>query len=174
MSNWIPSKKLFASVATAFVLSFIVYMIGLWLVTSRMEEVERFYSDAESGVTKTAKAEAIQSMAENNQAYIENLRSFFVQKGDEVQFIEHIEDLGRGSGVEFEIASIDVDPEEADVIKEDISLTINAEGLWLGVVGFIDKLEKARFGIEIREVQLEEISPDLWSGRIKLVVFREI
>jgi len=173
MSNWIPKNKLMRFAATLASLSIILYFVGLFVVLAEIKRVENFYQSAESEASKEEKSWAIKAIAEANKEPIQTLRSFFIQKGDEVKFIEQMEEIAAGSTVKFEISSIDVRANQQDSFKEDVNVKINIEGSWKNIMYFIDKLEKMSFGVSVEKISLDAGEPGNWVGFIELIVFRE-
>lgn len=174
MKNWVPSKKLLATSITVASLGVLLYVGALVYLLGYIRNIENFYSDADSGFAQTAKVQAVKSIVASNGAYIDTLRQFFVKKGDEVQFIENIEMLGREAGVAFEISSIKAEPDPGTSFKENITVGINTEGSWTQIISFINKLEKAQFGAVVSDVRLEDSGRGRWSGDIKIQIFREL
>ena len=84
-------------------------------------KIENLYHDINSESSKEEKFWAIKSIAEANKEPVQTLRDFFIQKGDEVKFIEIIEGVAKASSVKFEIASIDVRAVKDASFKEDIN-----------------------------------------------------
>lgn len=155
------------------VLSFLVYMVALFVVLGQMRQVEQIYTDSESESSKEERSWAIRSLVEDNKENVGILRNFFIRRGDEVGFIKAIEEMGRRSAVNFEISSIDVRTKETDTIKEDVFVKINVEGSWNSIMSFIDRLEKTTFGLEVQNVTLDAKTVGVWSGFIELSIFRE-
>lgn len=173
MKNWIPNKKIIKTVIGLAVLSFLVYTVALFVVLGQMRQVEQIYTDSESESSKEERSWAIRSLVEDNKENVDILRNFFIRRGDEVGFIKAIEEMGRRSAVNFEISSIDVRTKEIDTIKEDVFVKINVEGSWNSIMSFIDRLEKASFGLEVQNVTLDAKSAGVWGGFIELSIFRE-
>ncbi len=115
-------------------------------------------------------------MTEANKKYIETLRSFFVQKGDEVKFIEEIEKIARESGIDFQINGIDVksNPKEAkDSLKEDVAIRMNIQGSWREAMRFLEMLDKIYFGVAVQNITLDADGTGGWSGALDFIIFRE-
>ncbi len=173
MDNWIPKNQTLRFAVLAASLSILLYFLGLFLIVTKTKEAESFYWDSESEFSKNERLAAIRSITETNGSSIEALRGFFIQKGDEVEFIEQIESLARRSSIKFEIGSIDVKADPADKFKEDIAVKMDIEGGWRNLSSFIGGLERMPFGVLIRDVDLRDRDDGEWTGSIELVVFRE-
>jgi hypothetical protein len=173
MNNWIPKNKIVKFAIICASLSILLYFIGLFFVFRETQKIENFYRDTNSESFQEEKFWAIKSLAEINKESIQNLRNFFIQKGDEVKFIEKIEGVGRASSIKFEIASIDVKSGSSDSFKEDVSVKMKIEGSWSNIIYFLGKLKKMPFGVLIEKVDLDTNAPGDWSGSIEFVVFRE-
>ena len=92
MKNWLPNKKLIIISILVTFGGLVVYLISIYLVHSKMGQIERAFSETESAVAQEERARALSAVADQNKVEIEILRSFFVVAGDEVGFIEKIED----------------------------------------------------------------------------------
>ena len=173
MNNWVPKNKTVIFFIISAFFSVMLYFAGLFIVFSKIRAIENLYHDTNSELFKEEKFWAVKSMAEANKELIQTLRYFFIQKGDEVQFIEKIEETARISSVKFEIASIDVKVNQEDLLKEDINIKMKIAGPWKNVIYFIDKLKKIPFGVLIEKVDLDADSSGNWSGSIEFIIFRE-
>lgn len=173
MTKWIPKKEFLTSVTLVALLSVIIYFAGLFFVLGEVREIEDVYRNTESEFSKNEKARTLKSLAESNKEDIQTLREFFIQKGDEIEFIEKIEEIGRKSGTTFEIDSINPKLEQGDILKENIEVRINIEGSWSKIMNFIDMLEKTYFGVSIQNINLDINTPGQWSGFIEFIIFRE-
>ena len=116
-----------------------------------LQEIEDYYNNTESQSGKEERARVLKSIAETNKEYIQTLREYFIQKGDEVKFIEQIEEIGKKSSIQFEINSIDVKPNQLKNFKEDITVRMDIEGSWQNIMNFTDMLEKMNFGSFLEE-----------------------
>lgn len=173
MNELIPQKKTVKFAATLAALSFLVYVFCLVYVSYAISNAENMYQDIESESFKKEKAWTIETALESNKDTIQTLRNFFIQKGDEVKFIEEIEKIARQSGIEFKISFIDVRASMAKDLKEDVSVRIETEGSWKNILNFADRLEKLPFGVSIEDAQLDSEGAGRWSGFIEFIVFRE-
>lgn len=174
MNEWIPNSKILKLFISVAVFVIVIYIIGFCLVLNKIKKVENLSGSAESNLVKEEKINTIKSIAEDNKESIESLREFFIQKGDEVEFIEKIESVGRDTGVKFDIFSIEIDPKNENLqFHEKVVMKINIEGSWKGVVAFILKLEKLPFGVFIENIGLDSKNSGQWSGFINLATFRE-
>lgn len=172
MNNWIPKNKTVYLAAVSALLSVILYFGGLYIVGEGIKKVENFYSGTESASAKEQKFRAVKTVADENKDAIEILRSSFVKKGDEVKFIESIEETAASSNIKFDISSLDA-KNDASSFKEDIKITAKTEGSWKNTITFLDKIEKMPFTVSIDDVDLNSYSDGNWSSTIKLTVFRE-
>ncbi|MFH0804312.1 MAG: hypothetical protein V1896_01800 [Candidatus Zambryskibacteria bacterium] len=173
MNSWIPKKKIVKLAIAIATVSVLLYFAGLLVVSNEIGKIENFYASSESELSKNEKSLAIKSIAETNKELIQTLKDFFIQKGDEVKFIEEIEGVARASSVKFEINSIDVKASQGDSFKEDVSVKMKTEGSWKNTLSFIDKLRKMPFGVLIEKINLDADAPGNWSGSIEFIIFRE-
>jgi hypothetical protein len=173
MNNWIPKNKVVKIAAASALFSILLYFIGLLIVLNQIKKVENFYNDTNSESFKEEKFWAVKSIVETNSEPIQTLRNFFIQKGDEVKFIEQIEGVAKASSIKFEISSIDVKTDQASSFEEDVDVKMNTEGSWRNIMLFLDKLEKMPFGVSIEKVNLDANVPGNWSGSVEVVIFRE-
>lgn len=151
----------------------LIYFGGLIFVLSEINKVESAYTNAESTFSRRQRAETVKIIADVHKENIKTLHNFYIQKGDEVAFIENIEKLGQQTGLDFEIDSIDVLSKDSSSFKENISVKIKIEGSWSQILRFLESLEKTYFGVSIEEVNLNADGLGDWSGHIRLLVFRE-
>jgi hypothetical protein len=173
MNNWIPKNKIVKFAIATAIFSVLLYFVGLWFVFNETKKVENFYRDTNSASFKEERFWTIKSIAETNKALIQNLRDFFIQKGDEVKFIEQIEAAAKNSAIKFETSSIDVNADPKNLFKENIDIKINVAGSWGNIISFLNKLEKLPFGVSIENVSLDANVPENWSGFIEFIIFRE-
>lgn len=173
MKNWIPKKTLLTFLASAAAVSLLLYSTGLFLVLREIKKIENSYKDTESSSSKERRAHALKSIAEVNKDSIQILRDFFVKKGDEVQFIEKIEEIAESSKINFEIYSINPKEDKENSFTEDIEMTIKIEGSWNNVITFMNSLDKINFGVSFREVALDSNKPGEWSGTVDIIIYRE-
>ena len=173
MNNWIPKNKIVRLSLSIALLSVVLYFGGLLIVYNKIKKIENLYHDINSESSKEEKFWAIKSIAEANKEPVQTLRDFFIQKGDEVKFIEIIEGVAKASSVKFEIASIDVRAVKDASFKEDINVKMQIEGSWKNIIIFLDKLKKMSFGVSIEKVDLDADASNNWSGFVEFVIFRE-
>lgn len=173
MNNWVPKSKLVKFATIVAVLSVLLYFAGLWVVSSEINKIENLYHDANSELFKEEKFWAVKSVAEANKESIQTLRDFFVQKGDEVKFIEQIEKVAETASVKYEITSIEVKASQKIPFKEDVNIKIRIAGSWKNSILFIDELNKMPFGVSLVSADLDVGSSANWSGLIEFIIFRE-
>ena len=173
MKNWVPKRRLLITTTTITLTCLLVYFGSLIFVLNEMHQIEAAYSDPNSSFSRQQRAEILKVIVESNDKDLETLRAFYIQKGDEVEFIEEIERLGQQSGVVFEIDTINPVGKENSAFKEDIAIKINIEGSWSKIMNFLESLEKTYFGISIENINLDADVPGRWTGSVRLLVFRE-
>lgn len=173
MNNLIPKNKFIIIAITIALLSIVLYCTGLFVVLAEKKEIEELYLSTESESVKEEKISVIKKIAETNKDLIQTLENYFVQKDDEVEFIEQIEKTAKTSGIKFEITSIDVKANQRDSFSENVSIKIKLEGSWHGTMFFINGLEKMPFGVSVEKIDLNANVPGGWSGTIEFIIFRE-
>jgi Tfp pilus assembly protein PilO len=173
MNSWIPKNKITKLATTVALFSVVLYFSGLFIVFSEIKKMENTYNSTESDSYKEKKIAFIKSITETNKESIQTLQNFFIQKGDEVKFIEQIEKIAKESAVKFEISSIDVKVSQTNSFKEDVDVKVKLEGSWRDVIYFMDKLEKMPFGVSVEDVNLNINTRNDWSGSVEFIVFRE-
>lgn len=173
MNNLIPKNKFIIIATTVALLSIILYCAGLFVVLREKRGIEELYLNTESESAKEEKIRVIKNVVEINKDLIQTLQNYFIQKDDEIKFIEQIEKTAQSSGIKFEIASIDVGGNQTDSFKEDINVKIKIEGSWHNIMYFINKLEKIPFGILIKDLNLDSNVSGSWSGAVEFIIFRE-
>ncbi len=173
MNNLIPKNKFVTFVIVIISLSVILYFVGLFIVLEIKKEIENSYYNTESKSSKEEKTRIIKNITEANKEPIQDLRNYFIQKSDEVEFIEQIEKLARDSGVKFDIVSIDVKTDQQDSFKENVDVKMKLEGSWQNIIRFVDKLEKMPFGVLVENMSLDTSTSGNWFGFIEFILFRE-
>lgn len=173
MNNLIPKNKSVTFVIVIASLSVILYFIGLFIVLEIKKEIENSYYNTESKSSKEEKIRIIKNITEANKELIQTLRNYFIQKDDEVKFIEQIEKVARDSGVKFDIVSIDVKTDQQDSFKENVDVKMKLEGSWQNIIYFVDKLEKMPFGVSVENMNLDTGTSGNWLGFIEFILFRE-
>jgi hypothetical protein len=173
MNNWIPKNKIVKFSAVVAFLSIVLYFGGLFIVLKETKKVENFYNDTESEFSKEKKFWVVKSITDTNAEVIQTLKNFFVQKNDEVKFIEQIEVVGKSSAIKFDISSIDIESTPGDSFKEDIEVKMMIGGSWEGIMRFVDKLEKMPFGVLVGNMNLDSDGSGYWSGSVEFTIFRE-
>jgi hypothetical protein len=173
MTKWIPKNKILKLASAAALFSLVLYFGVLFMVFKEIGKVEDLYSNTESEYFKGNKFWAIQSLAETNKDAIQKLRNFFIQKGDEVGFIEQIEKEAKDSSIQFDIGSIDVREDKENAFKEDVEVKMMIEGPWSNMISFVDRLEKMPFGVLVKNLNLDADSSKGWSGSVDFIIFRE-
>lgn len=173
MQNWIPKKSTLLFTVSTAVFVVLLYIISLVVVLLEIKRIEDYHKTNESKSSIEEKTRILKSIAENNKYYIDILRNFFVKKGDEVRFIEQIEQTAKDSEIKFEISLIDVKPNQVKNFKEDVTVRMNIEGPWDSIMLFVDRLEKMEFGVSIQNFNLDTKSESGWSGFVEFTLFRE-
>lgn len=173
MNNWIPKNKTVKLAILTIFFAVILYFTSLFIIINKIRKIEDFYRDTNSELFEREKLAMIRSTAEKYSEQIQALRNFFVQKGDEVEFIKKIEETARSASVEFEIVSIDTKLNQENSFKEDINVKLKVNGSWINSIYFISQLDKMPFGVSIEKVSLNTDASGTWSGLIDFVVFRE-
>lgn len=173
MNNLIPQNKFIIIATTIALLSVVLYCTGLFVVLAEKKEIEELYLSTESGSAKEEKISIIKNIAETNKDLIQMLENYFIQKDDEIEFIEQIEKTAKNSGIKFEIISIDIKANQPVSFKEDVLVKMRLEGSWLGAMSFINGLEKMPFGVSVEKINLDANTPGDWLGTIEFIIFRE-
>lgn len=170
---WIPKNKFVKFMLAVLFVCVAAYLVGLAIIWRKANVIKSHYRNTESRFSSQEKVLKIKSIAESYKEEIQTLRRFFTQKGDEVEFIEQIESVGRASGVKFKIDSIDISKGVDDPVKEDVLIKISFEGSWLEAISFVDSLEKMPFGTSVINVRLDGDKVGGWRGGVDVIVFRE-
>ncbi|OHB14850.1 MAG: hypothetical protein A2431_03140 [Candidatus Zambryskibacteria bacterium RIFOXYC1_FULL_39_10] len=172
MNNWIPKNKILRFAVGLAALGLVLYLAGVMIISVKTKKVERSYSNTESDLFKEQKFWAIKSVVDTNEESIKYLKDFFVKSGDEVFFIEKIEEMARISNTKLEIVSIDIKPNQADLFGEEVLVKIKVSGTWDSVMLFVDKLERMNFGVVIDDVNLDAEAQGNWVGAIEFIFMK--
>lgn len=173
MHHLVPKKNLLLFSVSTTLVAILIYFTSQYIVQKEMDKVKNAHEDVESVLYKKERINALEVLVANNQDQINTLREFFIQKGDEVRFIEHIESIAKESGVDFEIGTIDFKQDDLSSITEDVLVKVDLRGDWKSLTMFVDKLEKSYFGVLISEVDINSSSPGNWFGRVTFKLYRE-
>jgi hypothetical protein len=173
MHHIVPKKNLLLFSVSIALVTILIYFTSQFLVQKEMNKVKNAHEDVESVLYRKERINALEVLVANNQDQINKLREFFIKKGDEVRFIEHIESIAKESGVDFEIGTIDFKQDDSDSISEDVLVKINLKGGWRGLTMFVDRLEKSYFGVLIQEVDINSSSVGSWFGSVTFKLYRE-
>ena len=173
MHKWFEKNKIVKLVSVTVLIAILLYFGGLFIVFAEINKVENLYNNTESEFSKGKKFLVVKAIAEQNYDLISDLRSFFIQKGDEVKFIEEIEKVARTSGIKFDISSIEIKKDETDSFKENVEVKMKIEGSWKNIMFFANKMEKMPFGVLIKNLSLDADDSVGWSGSLDFIIFRE-
>lgn len=173
MKHWIPKKQIIVVFICGAVLSALIYFTGLSLAFMEIGKIENIYNNNETKSAKYQRAMSLQTFIDGNQGYLSSLKNFFIKNDDEIKFIEQIEEIGKKSGIVFEIDSINDTKNKDDKIVKEILIKVKMEGEWGQVVGFVDSLEKMPFGVSIQTLSLDVNANKKWSGSVEFIVYKE-
>jgi len=169
----LPKNKTIMFAVALASLSIVLYFSGLFIVLREIKKIETAFYSTESDFYKEEKIRVIKSITEINKESVKELQDFFIKKGDEVKFIEQIENVARSFAVDFEIMSINVKENKTASFKEDVILKMKIEGSWKEVMYFLNKLERMSFGVSIENLNLEANTPGNWSGIVEFIIFNQ-
>ena len=172
MKKWIPNSKAIQFVALIAAVSVLLYAGSLFVVLREIKKIENLNKEMNAVILKKEQSEAIKTIIETNKEDIRHLRDFYVQKGDEIQFIEHIEGVAKKSGILFEINSIDVKASQTNSFKEDIVVKISIAGWWNNIIMFADMIEKMPFGALVQNISLNT-EEKKWTGQVEFLIYKE-
>ncbi|MEK7642671.1 MAG: hypothetical protein AAB392_02645 [Patescibacteria group bacterium] len=173
MPTWIPKKKILISAVSIMILSLLVYFTSVNILDGKIKEIENIYITNDAQLTEEDRMKTIISLSEIHMSSIEALRKFFIENGDEVSFIETIENLAKSNSVQMEIVNISQNKNSSSLIKEDLNIRVNISGKWQDILVFIKGLESLPFGVSVLNTHIDNIDEGLWSGGVDFVVFRE-
>ncbi len=170
MKHWIPSYKKIISFILLLIVCLSVYFYILSVVLSNFKKVQNVYGDTGSDLFKKEKALKIKSIVLNNQDNLLKLDNFFLKKGEEVSFIESLEDFAVLNNLEMEINSIDT--KDIGGGKEGVVINIISKGDWGNIIKFLHKLERLDVGVSVDSSQLF-LDEDKWNLKIGFIVFKQ-
>ncbi len=171
MNSWVPKTNILVIACSFLAVSLLVYTFSLSVINRKISSIELAYSNTANTLATEEESRLIKNIADQNFESIDFVNKYFVQKGDEVGFIEDVENLAKSLGIKFNIVSITpVRPLEGSESTE-ISIKMNVEGSWSGAVRFLDKLEKMPFGVMVQNFNLDKSGGSSWTGSIDFIVF---
>lgn len=172
MNSWIPKTNTIIVASSLLLISVLIYGVSLLVINNKINAIELAYSNTANILAVEEEARGLKVVADENRERIDFVNKFFVEKGDEVVFIEDIERLARSIGIKFNIVSISpVKPISDDVESKEISIKMNIDGSWNNIMKFLDGLEKLPFGVSIQNFSLDKPSGSSWTGSIDFLVF---
>src|SRR3989344_5762644 len=159
MNSWVPKTNTIIVAVVFLIASIFVYVTFLFVVRGKINSIELAYSNTASTLALEEESRKIKIITEENSSQIESVNKYFVEKGDEVLFIEDVERLAKESGIKFDIVSISpVKPQSSNAESKKIAVKMNIQGSWSKILLFIDGLEKLPFGISIQGFNLDKPS----------------
>lgn len=174
MNSWIPRKKALHIALLATIAGLFIYIFGIYSVIYKIDAIESLLDESKTLILREEKGRVLKNVLEENQESIETLRKYFIVEGDEVVFIETIEEVGRQAGISYEIASIvPAKGKNESIVKEDVRVRVNTKGSWERIMNFINLVERMPFGAIVERVSLDIHPEGGWSGAVEFIVFRE-
>lgn len=171
MKMLMPNKKIFRIAIVFFVVAVLVYVLSIFLLFKKKAEIKTHSSLTFSALAQEEEALRIQNILDKNKEIVTYIRNFFIDKNDDISFIEDIEMVGNMNGVNYEIVSI-TPQKNKDDSKEEMLIKINFNGSWNSVIGYLLKLEKLEFGTNIQNMNIERSGGGRWEGFIEFLVYK--
>lgn len=181
--NWL--KKIFISTKTVrlFVIAIAMVVAGIIAYGVIVLNIRKNISEADGlGINiaaesqKEANIESTRNILRGTTAEREKIESYFVRSDNIVDFLEKIELLGKKSGVSLSFDSVDIPPEEKNVLR----VRIGTEGNWEDTFYFLSLVENLPFKIELEKSSIvkmtrivSNIKTSYWRGdlTVKLLSF---
>lgn len=163
---------LFAVSAAIFVAVMGAYLYSFYLIRSAASTVADNRKEETSRRLAVARKNEVKSMYETAADSWGKLPGYFVPKDRVVEFIEAIEGLGKQSGAEVSLSSIDADPMDGAVAGTigSVKARIEAKGSWSAVMRALEASESLPYPIAIDGVSLSAVG-DSRNGRIWALSF---
>jgi hypothetical protein len=141
------------SIALA-VVSFTIYGFLFWDIKVKNEQISSLVNDANQFSNKDHALRLVKISLEQNKNLIDQLDSYFIPSDGVVGFISSIESLGKESGVELVVTSVETlsDPKNTKDFKEALHLRLETMGSWKGTFYFLSVLENLPYQVDVSQV----------------------
>lgn len=172
MNSWVPKTNIVIVAVALLCLSALVYGGALFVINKKVASIELAYSNTANTLALEEEARTLKVVADENYEKIDFVNKYFVEKGDELVFIEDIESVAKNLNIKFSIASITpVKPSSEGGESKEISVKMNMEGSWNSIASFVDRIEKLSFGVLVQNFSIDKQSGGVWGGSIEFLVF---
>lgn len=172
MNSWIPNKKIIVASSLTLFVCIVVYISFFILLKRKVHSIEVAYSNTASILSLEEQARVNRFIALENKDNIDFINQYFIERGDEVLFIEDIEKYARSLNLKFDIVSISpVKPTSSEVAIKETLVKMNLEGSWQNLIVFLDGLYKLPFGVSVQNFGFDKASNGIWGLTIEFVVF---
>ena len=181
--NWLIkifiSKKtlrLFLVAAILVLAAISAYGIAVWKIRKNISEAADLSSSIAVESQKEAGIESTRNILRGTAAEREKIDMYFVSSDNIVDFLEKIELLGKKSGITLSFDSVDIPPDEKNVLR----VRVGTEGNWENTFYFLSLIENLPFKIELGKSSISKaervvsnVKISYWRGdfTIKLVSF---
>lgn len=125
------------------------------------------YIKTQSGVTssltgtidlsqqKNSHINSLRSMVKDTEIDRGKLTTFFLASDAEVTFIEKMEDLAKGSGLEANVNNVSSVPTDVSVVKV-FQMQLATTGSWSSTLYFLSQVENLPYDVRVRAVSLSK------------------
>lgn len=157
-------------------LLFLVIIVGLiaygdYKIKDMNKETAVLLLKVESSEEDELLAQSIRMTQNTASSSLTLLDKYMLEENEIVSLIETIESTGRSLGVSVSIESVNVDkPKANSKLPRTARLSVEAEGSWSGVAGFLEAMESLPYQVGIEDTNLVKGEP-LWALKIDLATY---
>ena len=170
--KYIPTKKDLSLAVGAALIG--VVILGL-IVLSISNNISRIKSEEEAAKAASEGVEQalfLKKSISDLAMEIATIDSFFVRSGEEVRFIEEIEERARQAGVVIEISSLVVSARKGSDIVEDLKMKVTFEGSWEKGRQFLSVLQSMPYAVSLTEADMRNLGEAGWRGQLNFSVMK--
>ena len=173
VNSYIPTKKELSLSVCAATIGVIVFTLSVIIVVKSTSSLGKESLRADTATLGMNETFLIKKDLADWHHEISLLDSFFVNSGEEVDFIEKLEAVAKNSGVNIEISSISVNKKETGSnFIENLDIKVRFEGEWGIVVKFLKSVEAMPYVVLLGEVEANLLSEPLWKGEANISVLK--
>ena len=168
------TKQIFALMVVLTIAAVFFYVLFFNNIKEKNKTISLITNDVDIAVQRDIKLRSVKDLIKDTQESRSELDTYFVIDDKIVDFIEDVERIGRYTGADVEVISVNVDDNRnaENDISELLKLNFEVKGEWREVFQFLVLIEKMPFKIDISTVSLRVVHSDdikedssrMWKG----------
>jgi Tfp pilus assembly protein PilO len=148
------TKSLLITLLILAVLGLAVLGYGVYYIGLKNKETSELSATIEANSKSAALIQSIKSLQNNSGSDLDTLDNVALSEADLVTFIENLESLGKGMGLQTKIASVSIESPKDTNSPSKIHLKIETSGGWGGTLQFAHALENLPYRTIINYLNL--------------------